>query len=52
MNYLTNSELLRAVMNAPDATPLERVLADRLWDVMEELEDKEAVVGSIRALLP
>ena len=36
--YMTNAELVRAVDNLPNATPLERELAQRLDEVTVELE--------------
>ena len=51
MNHLTNSELLRAVMNEPDATPAERLLADRLWEAMEKLDGREESLRQIKSLM-
>lgn len=41
---INNAELLRHVDNMPDATPLERELAQRLDEVSEEVEMLQALV--------
>ena len=51
MNYLTNSELLRAIMNEPHSTSAERLLASRLWDAMEENRELESDMRAIKTAI-